>query len=198
MKPILFLLCAALLPVDVFAQSSPAAAGDSRYVAMAGAGFGTTWDDEGMLGRGLGIAAAAGVRVRRQISVVVLADRVDYYRDVEWLTFDGRSVFVGAEADATLGSGRVAPYLTFGTGMLNDSGIWIRKVQTGPSQARVEERIERTGSKATMTGSGGLDIRVSPRMSLRGGLRFYGLLDTGDDLFPHVVIQPSATAVVRF
>ena len=198
MKPILLMLCAVFLPLDVFAQTFSGDAGDSRFIAMAGVGFGTTLDDEGMLGRGLGVAAAAGVRVRRQFSIVVLADRVAYYRDVEWLTFDGRIVFVGAEADAVLGSGRVAPYLTFGAGMLNDSGIWIRKVQTGPSQPRIEERTDRTGSKATMTGSGGVDVRVSPRLSLRGGLRFYGLLDTGDDLFPHVVIQPSALAVLRF
>lgn len=197
MKPILLLLCAALLPIDVVAQSS-APTGESRYIAMAGGGFGTTWDDEGMLGRGLGVSGAAGMRVGRRLSIVVLADRVAYYRDVEWLTFDGRIIFVGAEVDATLGSGRGAPYLTFGAGVLNDSGSWIRKTQTGPGQPRIDERIDRTGSKATMTGSGGVDIRVSPRVSLRGGLRFYGLLDTGDDLFPHVVIQPSATAVVRF
>lgn len=198
MKPILLMLCAMLLPMDVLAQTTPVQADGSRYVAMAGAGFGTTWDDEGLLGRGPGVSAGAGVRVGQHLSIVVLADRVSYYRDVEWLTFDGRIVFVGAEADARLGSRRVAPYLTFGAGVLNDSGVWIRKTQTGPSQPRVDERIERTGSRATMTGSSGIDIRVSPRMSLRGGIRLYGLLDTGDDLFPHVVIQPSAIAVVRF
>jgi hypothetical protein len=132
------------------------------------------------------------------VTLRAFVDRVAYYRDVEWLTFDGRIIFGGAEADVRFASTGPAPYLSVGAGVLSDSGIWIRKTQTGVAQSRVDEQIDRTGSKATMTASGGIDIPVSSRASIRGGVRFYGLLDTGDDLFPHIVVQPAAAVVFRF
>ena len=82
--------------------------------------------------------------------------------------------------------------------MLNDSGTWLRKVQTGPASSRIEERIDRTGSRATMTVSSGLDIAVASRVSVRGGLRLYLLLDTGDDSFPHIGLQPAVSVLVLF
>jgi hypothetical protein len=198
MKQMLLLLILVLLPAYALAQAQTSSGAESRYVVEGGAGFGTTWDDEGLLGRGPGVSAGAGFRVAPRLTLVAFADRVRYYRDVEWLTFDGRVIFMGAEANVRFASVGASPYLTIGAGVLNDSGIWIRKVQTGPSQSRVDERIDRTGSAATMTASGGVEIPMSARASIRGGLRFYGLLDTGDDLFPHIMLQPTATLVVRF
>lgn len=49
-----------------------------------------------------------------------------------------------------------------------------------------------------MTISGGLDVAVTARASVRGGVRLHGLLDTGDDLFPHIGIQPTVSLIVRF
>ena len=121
-----------------------------------------------------------------------------YHRDVEWLTFDGRTIFGGAEASVRFLLGRTSPYLTGSAGVLNDSGTWLRKVQTGSSSSRIEERIERRGSRATMTASSGLDVAVNSRVSVRGGVRFYGLLDTGDDLFPHIGLQPTVSVLVLF
>jgi hypothetical protein len=197
MKPIILMLAAVLLPFELLAQSSQSTTGEPRFVVIAGTGFGTTWDDEGLLGRGPGISVAAGMRLGPRLMVLGLVDRVSYYRDVEWLSFDGRIVFTGAELSLQFAEGRTRPYVTFGAGALNDSGIWIRKTP-GPIESRIDERIDRAGTHAAMTGSGGVDVRVSPRVSLRGGLRFYGLLDTGDDLFPHVVIQPTVSVVLRF
>jgi hypothetical protein len=197
MKPFLLVVAVVLLPLPLTAQSPDPATVEPRYVAIAGAGFGTTWDDEGLLGRGMGLSGAAGMRLGRRLTILGLVDRVSYYRDVEWLTFDGRIVFAGAEMSLQFGTGRVKPYVTFGGGALNDSGVWIRKAQ-GPTPSRIDERIDRGGSAAAITGSGGVEIEVTPRVSLRGGLRMYGLLDTGDDLFPHTVIQPTAAAVLRF
>ena len=199
MKPFLLLSVAiALIPLPVIAQSQPPETVEPRYVVMAGTGFGTTWDDEGLLGRGMGVSGAAGMRLGRRLMILGLVDRVSYYRDVEWLTFDGRIVFAGAEMSLQFGTDRVKPYVTFGAGVLNDAGVWVRKTQTGPSQSRIEERIDRDGTRAAMTGSGGIEIEATPRMSLRGGFRIYGLLDTGDDLFPHTVMQPTVAAVLRF
>src|SRR5688572_6854762 len=198
MKPIVFVLVAVLLPAQVIAQSPDPAPAESRFLVMAGTGYGTTWDDEGMLGRGMGLSVAAGLRLGPRLTILGVVDRVSYYRDVEWLTFDGRAMFAGAELSFEFGNGRVRPYVTFGAGVLNDDGIWVRKTQTGPSQPRIEERTDRKGTRAAMTGSSGIEVGVAPRVSLRGGLRFHGLLDTGDDLFPHVVIQPTVAAVLRF
>jgi len=199
MTRILLMLTIALLPAHALAQSSDPSGGEPRFVVMGGAGVGTTWDDEGLLGRGLGVAGGAGVRVAPRLAILGFVDRVGYYRNVEWLTFDGRVIFAGAEASLRFArGGGTSPYVTFGAGMLNDSGVWIRKTQVGPFQSRVDETIDRDGSKATMTASGGIEIPVSSRASIRGGLRFYGLLDTGDDLFPHIMIQPATAVVFRF
>jgi hypothetical protein len=198
MKPLILMFVVACVPAQAMAESPVPAPIEPRYVVMAGTGYGTTWDDEGLLGRGIGLSAAAGMRLGPRLTILGLVDRVSYYRDVEWLTFDGRIVFAGAELSLGFGNGRTKPYVTFGAGVLNDDGIWVRKTQTGPSQSRIDERIDRHGAAATMSGSGGIEIGVAPGVSLRGGLRFYGLLDTGDDLFPHTVIQPTVAAVLRF
>ena len=58
--------------------------------------------------------------------------------------------------------------------------------------------FERTGTWAALTSSGGIDVGVSERASIRAGLRFYWLLDTGEDLFPHIMLQPTAALVLRF
>jgi hypothetical protein len=193
---LLFVMCA-LVPAPVFAQIATSSDG-ARIVVDVGAGFGTTWDDEGLLGRGLGVSAGLGFRLTPRLALRAFVDRVAYDRDVEWLTFDGRVIFAGAEASLQLRRSGTTPYLTIGAGMLNDSGIWVRKTQVGPSQSRVDETIRRTGTKATLTSSGGADVRVSDRASIRAGLRVYGLLDTGEDLFPHFVLQPTMALVVRF
>jgi len=200
------MLVVALLPAEVMAQTAEPKT-EPRYVLMAGAGHGTTWDDEGLLGHGIGLSAAAGMRIGPRFTILGLVDRVSYYRDVDWLTFDGRTVFAGAELSLQLGTGRTRPYVTFGAGVLNDDGIWVRKTQTGPSQPRMEERTDREGTRAAMTGSGGIEVGVAPRVSLRGGLRFYGKHDIlngafdaqlGHDPFPHLIIQPTVAAVLRF
>jgi hypothetical protein len=46
--------------------------------------------------------------------------------------------------------------------------------------------------------SGGLDVRVSDRLSIRTSLRFHGLLDTGDDLAAHIILQPTIGSAWRW
>src|SRR5687767_8023473 len=117
MKPILWMFAIAWLPAPLMAQSAVSSTVEPRYGVMAGTGFGTTLDDEGLLGRGIGLSAAAGVCVGQRFTILGLVDRVSYYRDVEWLSFDGRIVFGGAELSARLGDGRTRPYVTFGAGV---------------------------------------------------------------------------------
>jgi opacity protein-like surface antigen len=191
------LLLLAFLALSLPAAAQTAIPDEPRFVALAGTGWGTTWDDEGLLGRGPGLAGGIGVRLTPRVTLVAIVDRVGYYRDVEWLTFDGRVVFGGAEA-AFDWPGRVRPYVTVGVGVLNDSGIWIQKTSPGPLQPTVETRVDRRGSRAGMTSSAGLSVAMSSRLSLRAGLRWYGLLQTGDDLFPHAMLQPTIGIAWRF
>jgi hypothetical protein len=197
LKLLFLFLVLVLTPGAAAAQSSRDRA-SGRFVVIAGTGFGTTWDDEGLLGRGVAISGGAGAWLTEHIALVAFVDRVAYFRDVEWLTFEGRTLFGGAETSVSFSLGRTRPYVTAGVGVLNDSGTWLREVQTGPSSSRIEERIDRTGSRATMTVSSGLDIAVASRLSVRGGVRLYGLLDTGDDSFPHIGVQPTVSVLVRF
>ena len=197
MTRMLLFLIFAFLPAHGLAQMAPSN-DERRAVVDVGAGFGVTWDDEGLLGRGAGVSAGAGIQLNPEFAVRAFVDRVAYYRDVEWLTFDGHVVFAGAEASLRWRRAVTSPYVTIGAGVLNDSGIWTRKTQTDPSQSRVDEQIDRKGTRAALTSSGGIDIRVSERASIRAGLRFYGLLDTGEDLFPHVILQPAAALVLYF
>ena len=196
LKPLfLFLvLVLVLTPRTAAAQTRERAS----VVVVAGTGFATTWDDEGLLGRGPAVSGGAGVWLTQHVALIAFVDRVSYYRNVEWLTFDGRTLFGGVEASMRFSLGRTSPYITAGAGALNDSGVWLRKVQTGPSSSAIEERIDRTGSRATMTVSSGLDVAVASRVSVRGGVRFYGLLDTGDDSFPHIGVQPTVSVLVGF
>lgn len=59
---------------------------------------------------------------------------MSYYRNVEWFTFDGRTLFGGAEASVRFSLGRASPYLTAGAAVLNDSGVWLRKAPAGASR----------------------------------------------------------------
>jgi hypothetical protein len=192
----LLAIVAAVFFLPVYSLAQTALPGEPRVAVDGGIGFGSTWDDEGLLGRGAAVSGGFGVRLSRRVWLRGFVDRVTYFRDVEWLTFDGRILFAGAEADVRFAAAGITPYVSFGAGVLNDAGIWIRKSQVG--QSRVDEQIDRSGSKATMTVSGGIEVPVSDRASIRGGVRYYGLLDTGDDLFPHVVLQPMAAVVIRF
>ena len=44
---------------------------------------------------------------------------------------------------------------------------------------------------AAMRSLGGVDVRLTDALSLRAGLTFHGLLDTGDDLAAHLILQPA-------
>ena len=175
-------------PVHAMAQSTPPA----RFVAIADIGYGQTADDEGVLGKGSILAGGLGLRLTERFTLQAVLDRVAYHRDEEWLEFDGRVVFVGAEAAFHYRSERrVRPYWSIGAGVFNDDGTATWKTRIGPLLPRVEERVERHFTFAAMTASGGIDVPVSRQASIRAGLRFHGLLDTGVDAAPHTMLHPT-------
>jgi hypothetical protein len=186
LKAIVLLILLALTPRPAIAQSS----GVPHGVVFGDVGFARTWDDEGLLGSGASLSGGVGVRLTPRLTIQALVERIPYHRDVEWLTFDGRVLFAGVEAALQSSAPRVRPFVTAGVGLFDDDGVWIQKTIVDPRQPRIEARIDRSYTLSAMTASGGIDFAVSPRTSIRASVRFHGLLDTGDDLAPHVIIQP--------
>ena len=161
-----------------------------RFVATGDIGYGQTVDDEGVLGKGSILAGGLGVRLTERLTLQAVLDRAAYHRDEDWLEFDGRVVFAGAEAAFHYRPAqRVRPYWSIGAGFFNDDGTATWKSQIGLLQPRLEERVERHFTFAAMTASGGIEVPLSPRASIRTGLRFHGLLDTGDDAAPHTMLH---------
>lgn len=194
-KPVLVALLVALAVLPAAAQTAD---DQPRGIAFGAVGHARTWDDEGLLGGGTTLSGGIGYRLTRRLTLQAIVDRIPYYRDVEWLTFDGRVLFAGAEASFQSARSRVRPFATIGLGVLDDEGLWIRKTSTGPGRPRTEERIAREYVELAMTSSAGIDFGLSDGVSIRTSLRFHGLLGTGDDLAPHLIIQPGVGLAWRW
>jgi hypothetical protein len=171
---------------------------EHRRVIFADLGYARTLDDEGVLGSGASLSGGFGFRLTPGKTIQGIVDYVSYNRDVEWLTFDGRVIFVGAEMAFQSNRPKVRPFVTVGVGVFDDQGVWIPKRQIGPTERVSDPPITRNYTLAAMTSSGGIDIRVSEQASVRIGVRFHGLLDTGDDLAPHTIFRPSIGGVWRW
>ena len=174
--------------------------GEPRRIAFVDVGYARTWDDEGFLGSGAGLTGGVGVRLTGRTTVQALVSRIPYHRDIEYLTFDGRVLFAGAEASFRARRRTVRPFFTIGAGVFNDSGVWVQKTTIDPTQPRVHTTIDRDYTLGAFTSSGGIDFAVSERASVRAGVRLYGLLQTGDgrDLAPHTIIQPAIGVAYRW
>ena len=186
----------------LFARASSASAQTAdppRRVVFADVGYARTVDDEGYLGSGAALQVGAGYRVSRRWTIHGMVERIPYHRDVEWLRFDGRVLFGSVEASFLAAKTKVRPYFTVGAGIGDDDGVWISKRTIDPRLPRVEERSERHYRVTMLVTSGGVDIKVSERTSIRAGLRFHGLLGTsGGDLAPHMILQPTIGAAFRW
>jgi hypothetical protein len=194
LRAVVLLTLLALTPRVAAAQSSS----DPRGVVFGDLGFARTWDDEGLLGSGASLSGGVGVRLTPRLTIQALVERIPYSRDVEWLTFDGRVLFAGVEAALQSRAPRVRPFITAGIGVFNDDGVWIQKTIVDPRQPRIENFIDRSYTLSAMTASAGIDFAVSSRASIRASVRFHGLLDTGDDLAPHTIIQPGIGVAWRW
>jgi hypothetical protein len=187
--------------IAVVAAATPAMAQappEPRGVVFAGVGYARTADDEGLLGAGPALNVGAGVHVTAGLSVQAVFDRIPYHRDEDYLAFDGRVLFVGVEAAFQSQRPRVRPFVTVGAGIMNDRKDWTHRTQIGPGQPRVESVSRHEYTLAALRSSGGLDVRLTDALSLRAGLTFHGLLDTGDDLAAHLILQPAAGVAWRW
>lgn len=184
----------------VAAATSAAAqpASEPRGVVFAGVGYARTADDEGLLGAGAALSVGAGLRVTPGLSVQAVFDRIPYHRDEDYLAFDGRVLFIGIEAAFQSRRPRVRPFITIGAGIMDDQKDWTHRTQIGPGQVRVESVTRHEDTLAAMRSSGGVDVRLTDAMSLRFGLTFHGLLETGNDLAAHLIVQPTVGAAWRW
>jgi hypothetical protein len=171
---------------------------EPRRLVFGSVGHARTADDEGMLGSGAAVGIGAGVRVTDRLTLQVVFDRIPYYRDADYLVFDGRVLFVGGEAAFQWRQTRVRPFFTIGAGVMHDRKQWTHRMQTGPGQYRVESITDHEYTLAAMRSSGGIDVLLTDDLSLRAGLTLHGLLDTGDDLAAHTILQPMTGLVWRW
>jgi hypothetical protein len=124
-------------------------------------------------------------------------DRIPYYRDVEWLTFDGRAIFAGVEGTFQSRRTSIRPFMTIGYGMLRNDGIWIQKRVLGPGVSRIDDRVSLEGTFGSLTLSGGLDIPVGARTSIRTSLRVYAVQGRVD-IDPFTIITPQVGVAYRW
>ena len=173
---------------------------EPRGVVFAGVGYARTADDEGLLGAGAALSGGAGLRVTPGLTVQAVFDRIPYHRDEDYLAFDGRVLFIGVEAAFQSQRPRVRPFVTIGAGVMNDQKDWTHRTQPGPGQFRVESITHHEYTLPAIRSSGGVDVRLTDALSLRVGLTFHDLLDTGDgdDLAAHFILQPAVGVAWRW
>jgi hypothetical protein len=190
-------VCAAFALI-VAAASAQAQAPEPRRLVFGTVGRAQVADDEGMLGSGTAVGAGIGYRLTDRLTLQAVFDRMPYYRDAGYLVFDGRVLFVGGEAAFQWRPSRVHPFVTVGAGLMNDRKQWTHRNQTGPNQYGPPTITDHEYTLAAMRTSGGVDVVLTEAVSLRAGLIVHGLLDTGDDLAAHVILQPVAGLTWRW
>ena len=194
-----------LLPIFLFvilacgaqrahAQTQPTAGRTLTFVA--GIGQATTWDDEGLLGRGMPLSAGIAWDVTPRLRLQALIDRVPYERDTSWLRFDGRVWFAGADAAYRYREGTAArPFIGGGFGILQNEGVWTRKISSGPFQPSVEEHIVLSDVLTAMVFTSGVELSFTRRLALVPQLRVY-LVNVDDDLDPAIIIRPGVAVTL--
>ena len=169
-------------------------AGEPQGIALFDLGYARTLDDEGLLGTGAALSLAVGWRLTPRLTIQGVFDRIPYHRTESYLEFDGRVLMGGVETTFQSSRPDVRPYLTVGVVFGHDHKLWTHKTQTGPAQFRVDSVTEHEYTVAMTRLAGGLDFRVSDRISVRTSLRWHGLLNTGHDLAVHNIFQPTIGA----
>ena len=195
MKVLLSTLMAVLAAATSAMAQAPA---EPRGVVFASVGYARTADDEGLLGAGAALSVGAGLRVTPGLTVQAVFDRIPYHRDEDYLAFDGRVLFIGVEAAFQSQRPRVRPFVTIGAGVMNDQKDWTHRTQLGPGQSGWRASPSTSTRWPAMRSSGGIDVRLTDALSLRVGLTFHGLLDTGDDLAAHLILQPAVGVAWRW
>lgn len=160
-------------------------------------GAATTWDDEGLLGRGPSVAGHLDFALNERVRVRGVFDRVPYYRDTSWLRFDGRMDFIGVEVEHRLRGGTVQPFILGGGGLVNFSDVWVHKRSITPTVPPTEDATSRSGRFSAAVLGAGIDIALSPQVSLRPHIRTY-MMSPDSDVHPHLSIRPGVGLTMRW
>ena len=169
------------------AAQEPAAAG--AVFVVADTGHATTWDDEGLLGRGVPLSAGVGVALTPGLRLLGFVERLPYERDITYLRFDGRIFVYGVEATWHFRERGVRPFIGGGIGVLDNDGIWIRRTTQVPFGPTTEEEIDLGDVLTTLFFSAGVEIPVHRRISIRPSFRMYAP-QANDDFDPWMVVRP--------
>lgn len=92
-----------------------------KYEVFGTAGYGTTYDDEGGVGRGLDVGAGFGVRAIGKLGFEGSVNRIGHLREFASspVRFEGTGVFACANALYHFSDSKAQPYVIGGIGLLH-------------------------------------------------------------------------------
>jgi hypothetical protein len=150
----------------------------SSFELSAGAGWGSLWDDETLLGRGLPVAAGIGWLLGERVRVAADVDWLAHSRDAGYLAADGDLIRVLGRATYLFGApgSRVRPLAGAGLGVMRSTGkLVMRSVLPGQNGfptpgPSVESPWESTAGVFEL--HGGVRIAVNRRAAIRPEFRW--------------------------
>ena len=143
----------------------------------AGGGWGSLWDDETMLGRGLSLGGGIARVVGDKLRLAAEVDWLDHDRDSGYLASEGRMAGVFGRATYLFRgpSARVRPLAGAGLGFLRSTGtLTVRSFnplipQSGQEPDRV---MPWSLTRTAFDFHGGVGVTLSPRVALRPEVRW--------------------------
>jgi hypothetical protein len=143
----------------------------------AGGGWGSLWDDETMLGRGLSLGGGVARTVGDKLRLAADVDWLDHDRDSGYLASEGRmtGVFGRATYLFRAPSARVRPLAGASLGLLHSTGtLTMRSFNPLIPQAGQEpDRVMPWSlTRTAFDIHGGVGVRLNPRVALRPEVRW--------------------------
>ena len=152
----------------------------SSFELSAGAGWGSLWDDETMLGRGVPVAGGIGWLIGERVRVAADVDWLAHSRNAGYLAADGDLIRVLGRATYLFGApgSRVRPLAGAGLGVMRSTGkLAMPSIVMGQNGfpalgPRVETPWESTAGVFEL--HGGVRIAVHRRAAIRPEFRWGG------------------------
>ena len=172
--------------------SLPTTPAGSGLVVAGSIGRGTTWDDEGSIGRGMSAGANVEWRFRPRLSAVFRVERLGHERHManDLVVTQGRTLLGTGEIKYRFGSSAATPFVTGGYGLAHYSGTLTQRI--GPA-----ETVKRNSLSGTLVGGGGVDISIGERLVVTPELRIL-MCQPKDDFAPWSAIRAGVNVGWRF
>jgi hypothetical protein len=172
-RSICFALFLSVAAVPLYAQSR-----ESRGTVSAVGGIGTTWDDEGSLGRGWLIGGAADRVIFGTTRIEGSLEVLTHDRNAGHFQSNGQTIIAGASLVHRFGRGTSQPYVFGGLTIGHHSGT------NSFSGTSVPLSVTNAGYR----GGGGIAFRAGNRLEIAPELRWNGFFVDAD---PDPVWLPS-------